>query len=89
MKVQMHVETRLNANTAYVHPYCLSLDSIGNALYSLATNKCVTKQTLADNKPQYTAHLEELDQISRRLRRYCSVLRRFNGLGNYLINAKL
>lgn len=90
-KVQMHVEARLNANAAFVHPYCLSLDSIGNALFSLVTNKCVTKQTIAGGKPatRYTAHLNELDRISGHLRRYCSALKQFHGLSNYLMNSKL
>lgn len=87
----MHVESRLKANTAYVHPYCLSLDTIGNALHSLVSNKYVEKQVSNGNKPiiQYIAHLNELDQLERRLRRYCSALKSFNGLSNYMIHAKL
>lgn len=87
----MHVEARLNSNAAFVHPYCLSLDSIGNALYSLVTNKCITKQTTTNGRPsvQYTINLKELDEVSHHLRRYCSVLTHLNGLSNYAVNAKL
>lgn len=87
----MHVEARLNGKTAFVHPYCLSLDSIGNALYSLVANKCITKQTITGGKPsvQYTVNLQELDTVLHNLRRYCSVLTHLNGLSNYVISAKL
>lgn len=87
----MHVEARLNANTASVHPYCLSLDSIGNVLYSLLANKCVVKQTVAGIKPNvhYVTEAKELDQLSQHLRRYCSAFTGFNALSNYAINAKL
>lgn len=91
VQVQMHVEDRLNGKSAFVHPYCLSLDSIGNALFSLVTNKCITKQTITGGKPpvQYTVELQELDKVLHQLRRYCSALTQLNGLSNYVISAKL
>lgn len=90
----MHVEAHLNGGAGFAHPYCLSLDSIGNALYSLVTNKCITKQTIGgggDGKPtvQYTVNSVELDQVSHHLRRYCSILKHFNGLTNYVMSSKL
>lgn len=88
VKVQMHVELRLNEKAAFVHPYCLSLDSITNALYSLVTNKYITKLTVA-NVVQYTVNFDELDQLSRYFQRLCSVLRCFNGLRNYDNRSKL
>lgn len=87
----MHVESHLNTSTAPVHPYCLSLDSIANVLYSLQTNKCLSKQTIAEPKPsiQYEANTNELDQIFLYLQRCCFVLKDFNALRNYFVNAKL
>lgn len=89
--VQKQVEERLNANATLVHPYCLSLDTIGNALNSLIANKCVVKQTVTGLKPtiQYIAEFNELQQIHHQLQLYASVLREFNGLSNYKANAKL
>lgn len=90
----MHVEARLNGSAGFAHPYCLSLDSIGNALYSLVTNKCITKQTMdggRNGKPavQYTVNSVELDRVSHHLRRYCSILKHLNGLTNFVISSKL
>lgn len=89
--VQRHVEVQLNENAPFVHPYCLSLDSIGNALYALVINQCCTKQVAAGEKRivQYTANVEKLNEILNRLQRYASILKDFNGLSNYRINAKL
>lgn len=91
MEVQKQVEIRLNESSQLVHPYCLALDSIGNALYSLVTNKCVTKQIVTGEKRivQYTANADQLDEILHQLQQYSSVLKDFNGLSNYRINAKL
>lgn len=92
VKVQMRVEARLNASTSFVHPYCLSLDSIGNALYSLVANKCIIKQTITnDGKSlvRYTVNSQELDGVSQHIRRYCSALTHLNGLSNCTISAKL
>lgn len=91
-KVQMHVENRLNANAAFVHPYCLSLDSIANAMHSLIANNCLTKiVTVLNDKTviSYNVNSSELDHLSSHLHRYCSVLRHFNGLANYLIVSKM
>lgn len=87
----MHVESRLNARAMYVHPLSLSLESIGSALQSFVAIKCVTKHTIAGDKPttHYIAELNELESILLYLRRYCSVLKQFNGLSNYAINSKL
>lgn len=89
--VQKQVEAQLNENSKLVHPYCLALDSIGNALYSLVTNKCVLKQIITGEKRvvQYTANTNELDEILHQLQQYSSALKDFNGLSNYKINAKL
>lgn len=89
--VQKHIEVRLNANAGLVHPYCLSLDTIGNAMFSLVTNKCITKQTVTGTKPivQYITNHNELSDVFNHLRRYSSVFREFNGLSNYKINARL
>lgn len=91
MAVQKQVETRLNTNAALVHPFCLSLDTIGNALYSLVANKSVTKQTITGEKliVQYTANPNELHQVLHHLQLYSSALTEFNGLSNYRISAKL
>lgn len=89
--VQKQVEAQLNENGSLVHPYCLALDSIGNALYSFVTNKCVSKHIVTGEKRiiQYTANANELDEILHQLQQYASVLKNFNGLSNYRINAKL
>lgn len=89
--VQKHVELQLNENSKLVHPYCLALDSIGNALYSLVTNKCVSKEIVSSEKRivQYTVDADKLDEILHQLQQYSSVLKDFNGLSNYKINAKL
>lgn len=91
MAVQKQVEVQLNENTTFVHPYCLSLDSIGNALYSLVTNKCVAKEIVTGEKRvvQYTADAKKLGEILHKLQQYAAVLKDFNGLNNYRINAKL
>lgn len=89
--VQKQVEAQLNENSKLIHPYCLALDSIGNALYSLVTNKCVSKQIITGEKRivQYTVNANELDEILHELQQYSSVLKDFNGLSNYRTNAKL
>lgn len=89
--VQKHVEVQLNAHSKLIHPYCLALDSIGNTLYALVTNKCVSKQIANGEKRivQYTANAQQLDEILHRLQQCSSVLKDFNGLSNYKINAKL
>ena len=89
--VQKQVEIELNENNKLVHPYCLALDSIGNALYSLVTNNCVSKKIISGEKRvvQYTAIAKQLDEILHQLQHYSSVLKDFNGLSNYKINAKL
>ncbi|XP_031637359.1 dihydroxyacetone phosphate acyltransferase [Contarinia nasturtii] len=88
VRAQMYVEARLNGNAEFVHPYCLSLDSISNALHSLVANNCVTKKTIT-NAVQYTVNLDAINQLDDNLRRLCSILRHFNGLSNYNSRAKL
>lgn len=89
--VQKQVEIKLNENDKLIHPYCLALDSIGNALYSLVLNKCVSKQIITGEKRivQYTANANQLDKIFHQLQQYSSALKDFNGLSNYKIYAKL
>lgn len=91
MKVQESVEQRLNSGLEFVHPYCLSLDSIGNALSSLVANKCITKQTIAGDKVivKYTVVFNELNEIAQHLQNYGSVLKGYHALSNYVISAKL
>lgn len=87
----MHVEARLNGGASFAHPYCLSLDSIGNAVYSLVANNSITKQRNVDGKSgiQYMINSNELDNVAQKLHRYCSVLLQFNALCNYGVSAKL
>lgn len=89
--VQMNVEKRLDTSAAYIHPYCLSLDSISNALNTLISMKCISKQVITSERTvvQYIAEINELLDVFRHIKSYCSVLVQFNGLSNYLSLSKL
>lgn len=92
VKVQAHVEQRLNGNAAFVHPYCLSLDSIANALHSLVANGCLIKETVTNTNNrivQFSSIGNALDQMFYDLHKYCSGLKQFNGLANYLLQSKM
>lgn len=87
----MTVEKRLDARAAYVHPYCLSLDSISNALNTLISNTCISKQIITTERTviQYIVEMNKLMDVFHHLESYCSVLKGFNGLSNYLSLSKL
>lgn len=87
----MHVESRLNNSMPFIHPYCLSLDSIGNALYSFVINNWVQKIAATKTEPiiRFLIIQTELDKVLHQLRQYASVLREFNGLSNYITLSKL
>lgn len=87
----MMVEERLNATASFVHPYCLALDSIGNALNSFVSMGCIAKRTNGNGRAstQYTVDTTEFKPIFEQLERYCSVLGHFNALSNYLLLSKL
>lgn len=87
----MKVEERLNATTSFVHPYCLALDSIGNALNSFISMGCIAKRTNGNGRAsiQYIVDSAELKPIFEQLERYCAVLEHFNALSNYLLLSKL
>lgn len=92
VKVQMHVENRLNANAPFVHPYCLSLDSIANALHSLVANNSIVKQSVTKQNvtaTEFNLIADIFNRMSRDLQKYCSHLTHFNGLGNYLLQSKI
>lgn len=91
-KVQMFVENQLNTNANYVHPYCLSLDTIANAMHALVTNHCLVKQSaFINNKTVITfkSNPNELNEFGKHLQRYCVGLKQFNGLSTYLLISKM
>lgn len=89
--VQSTVEKRLNATVQYVHPFCLSLDSIGNALNAFISLGCIARRLGSNGRAgtQYTIDRDKMKQLFEQLNGYCSVLRQFNALSNYLLLAKL
>lgn len=89
---QKHIEIGLNRNTAFIHPYCLALDSISNCLYSFVVNKSgVRKMSATEARPValYTIVDTELKDTLHQLRRYAPVLRNLNGLCHYVAVSKL
>lgn len=73
-KVQEFVEQLLLRHEPHVHPYCLSLDSINLALYSLVTLGVITKTKLNDMSATFTVDTSRLRPLVTVLRTYCDLL---------------
>lgn len=87
----MTIENRLNDMHRFVHPYCLSLDCIGNALQSFVSNGIIVKMQATKDKPtvMYSTKIAEMEMLRVYLHRYCSIFNHFNVLSNYLCLAKM
>uniref|UniRef100_A0A1Q3F3N8 Putative mitochondrial glycerol-3-phosphate acyltransferase gpat n=1 Tax=Culex tarsalis TaxID=7177 RepID=A0A1Q3F3N8_CULTA len=73
-KVQEFVEQLLLSHEPHVHPYCLSLDSINLALYSLVALGVIAKTKLADLTTSFTVDTARLRPLVASLRAYCDLL---------------
>ncbi|XP_038119057.1 dihydroxyacetone phosphate acyltransferase [Culex quinquefasciatus] len=73
-KVQEFVEQLLLRHEPHVHPYCLSLDSINLALYSLVALGVIAKTKLADLTTSFTVDTARLRPLVATLRTYCDLL---------------
>lgn len=91
---------RLNGHQhqSLVHPYCLSLDSIGNALQSFVAQNFIGKINVIKDKHQqqsppivmYSVNdVVKLESLRNCLLKYCSMFNHFNILSNYLCLAKM
>lgn len=89
--VQKIVEERLNAAAQFVHPYCLSLDSIGNALNSFVSLGCITRQFGSNGRAdtRYIVDSNSMKTLFEQFNDYCTILRQFNALSNYILLSKL
>lgn len=80
VNVQKYVEEKLLAaeRHPFVHPLCLCLDTIGNALQSLAVNQYVNKEHSSNgNGAKYTANQNKISELKEYLSKCCEPLRKF------------
>lgn len=90
-KVQAWVEHKIhNSMFQFIHPVCLSLDSISNALNSFVLNNYVIKNAArANGKTQYSANRDNVENLQQYLAKYCNILGKFDFFSDYCLPAKL
>ncbi|GAB0093731.1 dihydroxyacetone phosphate acyltransferase [Sergentomyia squamirostris] len=84
---QEFVEEALMSHKKYIHPYCLSLDSLNIALNSLNNLGGVSKNKNSD-LTVYSANRTSIRDTHRLLLDYCQLLP-FNYLIDYVVSSKL
>ncbi|XP_058840242.1 dihydroxyacetone phosphate acyltransferase [Topomyia yanbarensis] len=72
-KVQEHIEQLLLQKEKNVHPYCLSLDSINLALYSLVAQGAINK-TKENDVTLFTIDPVHIRTLNGMLQKYCDLL---------------
>lgn len=91
INVQKCVEGKLlnTAASPFVHPLCLCLDTIANALQSLTSNLYVSKQYNV-NGAEYTPNRIKINELYEYLLKCCEPFRKFHfSTNNDLILNKL
>ncbi|CAG9762028.1 unnamed protein product [Ceutorhynchus assimilis] len=69
VNVQSVLENALRENKIFIHPYCLTLDTLGNCLMSLAKNNIV-KKTRRNNINVYDVNREAVRKLKANLEIY-------------------
>lgn len=88
--VQKHVENKLENNSStFIHPICLCLDTISNALHSFVSNKYVQKTYQTTGGAKFTPNCQQIDLLQHYLQKYCRSFQKFYFTPDNIVSAKL